>query len=112
MTSYQMPYRAALASLAILACSLTPATAGQYCGERLEGGAVLRTTEAEARKDAENWWVSRAGSLGKGFQDWAIAQDKRVDCAPKTDGRYRCVASAKPCLPEGALPSDIPKLEL
>lgn len=89
-----------------------PAAAGQYCGERLEGGAVMRPTEEAARKDAESWWTSRAGSLGKGFQDWAIAQDKKVECAKKADGSVRCVASAKPCLPEGTLPSDVPKIEM
>jgi hypothetical protein len=93
--------------------AITPAAkAAQYCGERLEGGAVMRATEAEARKDAENWWISRAGSLGKGFQDWNMAQDKKVDCAPKANGSVRCTASAKPCLPEGTLPSDIPKVEM
>ena len=92
--------------------AVAPATAAQYCGERLEGGAVLRPTEAEARKDAENWWTSRAGSLGKGFQDWTIAKDKSVDCRENADGTFRCTAAAKPCLPEGTLPSDVPKLEM
>lgn len=98
--------------LVLIAATPQPATAAQFCGERLEGGAVLRENEAEARKDAENWWVSRAGSLGKGFQDWANAQDKKIECVSKTDGRVRCVASAKPCLPEGTLPSDIPQTEM
>lgn len=104
-------YRTAV-FLFTLAATVTPAAAGQYCGERLEGGAVLRPTEAEARKDAENWWTSRAGSLGKGFQDWNIAKDKSVDCRENSDGTFRCSAAAKPCLPEGTLPSDVPKLEM
>lgn len=86
--------------------------AGQYCTERLEGGAVLRPTEDEARRDAQNWWVSRAGALGDGFQDWGQAQDKKIECSEKTKGTFRCVASAKPCLPEGATPKDIPKVEM
>lgn len=97
---------------AALAALTAPASAAQYCGERLEGGAVLRPNEAEARRDAESWWTSRAGSLGEGFQDWALAQDKKIDCSKKVDGQFRCTASAKPCLPEGALPSDIPKIEM
>lgn len=96
----------------LFAAVAQPAVAGQYCGERLEGGSVLRPNEADARKDAENWWVSRAGSLGKGFQVWANAQDKKIECVTKTDGQVRCVASAKPCLPEGTLPSDVPKIEM
>ena len=99
-------------AVAAVALQASPGLAGQYCTERLEGGAVLRPTEAEARRDAESWWVSRAGSLGEGFQDWAQAQDKKVDCSEKTLGTYRCVASAKPCLPEGATPKDIPKVEM
>lgn len=96
----------------IVVGSTVPAAAGQYCGERLEGGAVLRSTEEAARKDAESWWVSRAGSLGKGFQDWNTAQDRKIDCAKKVDGSVRCFASGKPCLPEGTLPSDVPKIEM
>lgn len=103
----------AVTSLIASAALLTsPVMAGQYCAERLEGGAVLRPTEDVARKDAESWWVSRAGSLGKGFQDWANARDKTIECAKKADGSVRCVASAKPCLPEGTLPSDVPKVEM
>lgn len=102
-----------LGALAVtLAVTSSSAAAGQYCGERIEGGAALRPTEDTARKDAESWWESRAGSLGKGFQNWAIAQDKKVDCSKKIDGSVRCVASGKPCLPEGTLPSDIPKIEM
>lgn len=101
------------AGLCLLLCiAPSQVAAAQYCGGPLEGGAVTRPTEAEARKDAENWWTSRAGSVGKGFQDWSIAQDKKINCTKKTDGTYRCVASAKPCLPEGTLPSDIPKVEM
>lgn len=101
-----------LALVALCSTAALPAHAGQYCGERLEGGAVLRPTETEARKDAENWWISRAGALGEGFQDWAQAQDKKVDCDKKANGSVRCTASAKPCLPEGTLPSDVPKVEM
>lgn len=108
-----MPGSSHIIPFALLLITLpSPADAAQFCGQRLEGGAVLRPTEDTARKDAENWWVSRAGSLGKGFQDWAIAQDKKIACSKKVDGSVRCVASGKPCLPEGALPSDIPKIEM
>jgi hypothetical protein len=95
-----------------LAATVTPVAAGQYCAERLEGGSVLRPTEAEARKDAENWWTSRAGSLGKGFQDWSIAKDKSVDCRKNADDTFRCTAAATPCLAEGTLPNDVPKIEM
>lgn len=88
------------------------AHAGRFCGELLEGGAVLRPTEAEARKDAENWWVSRAGSLGAGFQSWDQAQDRKITCAEKTNGSFRCIATAKPCLPDGEVPNDRPKQEM
>lgn len=107
-----MIHRVVLATLALHGLAVLPLQAAQFCGERLEGGAVLRPTEAEARRDAQSWWVSRAGALGKGFQDWDTAQDRIIVCAPKTNGQVRCHASAKPCLPEDALPSDIPKTEM
>jgi hypothetical protein len=106
------PIYAGLATLMPLLGTPGPCLAGQYCGEPIEGGAVTRPTEEEARRDAQNWWVSRAGSVGKGFQDWATAQDKSISCEARGNGTVRCVAKAKPCLPEGALPSDIPKIEM
>lgn len=104
--------RLLLTLLLVLGIPSLPSYGAQYCGEPLEGGAVTRANEEEARRDAENWWVSRAGSLGKGFQDWANAQDKSIACETKGNGSVRCVAKGKPCLPEGALPSDIPKIEM
>lgn len=99
-------------SLALMAMPLASASAAQFCGELVEGGAVLRKTEAEARKDAENWWASRAGSLGPGFQDWSLAKDKALTCSEKTDGSFRCVAKARPCLPEGEVPPQAPRQEM
>lgn len=104
--------RTVLTLLLLLIIPAAPGQAAQYCSELLEGGAVTRPSEEEARRDAENWWVSRAGALGKGFQDWANAQDKSITCTSKANGTVRCVAKGKPCLPEGALPSDIPKIEM
>lgn len=108
MTNWRM-----LLAFCVMAGASAPAvSAAQFCGEKLEGGAVLRKSEAEARKDAEAWWVSRAGSLGKGFQEWATAQDKDIRCSEKADGQFRCTASARPCLPEGEVPSQAPRQEM
>lgn len=105
-------WRYAVASWLALGLAVSSAAAAQFCGEKLEGGAVLRPTEAEARKDAENWWVSRAGTLGEGFQNWATAQDKDIKCSEKAGGSFRCTASARPCLPEGEVPREAPRQEM
>lgn len=107
---------AALAALTAASTGMTlrvpPAQAGRFCADRVEGGAATGASEAEARTAAQSWWSSRAGALGRGYEDWSAAEDKRVECQEKNGGHVRCVASARPCLPEGVLPNAVPKLEM
>lgn len=110
-TSYRHTARVG-GALALLLASGMPALAGRYCGDRVESGMPVRESEEEARQAALSWWSSRAGALGRGYENWDVASDKSLDCKQKSDGSWRCLASAKPCLPDGVLPENLPKTDL
>jgi hypothetical protein len=83
-----------------------------FCGPVVKSGISSGTTEAEAKAAAMTWWSSRAGSLGEGYQVWNRAKDKSLSCHPGPFNTFKCIASAKPCLPDGILPDDPKKKEL
>ena len=88
------------------------AEAGCFCADRVEGGSSSGATEALAQDAAIVWWSSRAGALGKGYENWASASDKKMSCDKQPDGSAKCTASARPCLPDGVLPDNVPRLNL
>ncbi|WP_072396226.1 hypothetical protein [Hyphomicrobium sp. CS1GBMeth3] len=90
----------------------TEAQAGKYCGDPLEGGLSSGVTQEEAIEAAQQWWSSRAGALGRGYQDWDNADDRALECSKNMSGKFQCQATARPCLPEGTLPDDLPKLDM
>lgn len=93
--------------------AIPPAEAVRFCGDRVESGRPSAATEEEARKAAQSWWSSRAGTLGRGYQNWEAAEDKSMKCQKnEISGSVTCMASAKPCLPEGVLPDDATKTDL
>ncbi len=106
--------RRASVLVAALFALATPsgAFAGKFCGERVESGEAIGKTEDEAKTAATVWWSSRAGSLGKGYEHWEDAAGKSLTCHPGPLGKVKCIAAAKPCLPDGVLPSDARKQDL
>jgi hypothetical protein len=88
------------------------AGAGKYCGDPVESGTSSGTTQEEALMAAQKWWSSRAGALGRGFENWDNADDQALECSKDMNGDYRCKASARPCLPEGMPPEKAPKLDM
>lgn len=99
---------------ALLAIVLLPAAAeaGKYCGDRLEGGKSYGATQEEALVAAQKWWSSRAGALGRGYENWDNADDQSLECGKDNKGQFHCRATGRPCLPEGTLPDDLPKLDM
>jgi len=89
-----------------------PAEAGKYCGDRLEGGKSHGATQEEALIAAQKWWSSRAGALGRGYESWDNADDQSLECGKDDNGQFHCQAIGRPCLPEGTLPDDLPKLDM
>jgi hypothetical protein len=105
--------RAAFLSSALFAFPQL-ALAGAFCGDRVEGGWATGKTDQEARDAAVQWWSSRAGALGKGYEHWETATDKNVRCKESNNGdaSSKCIAAARPCLPDGVSPENVPKIDL
>ncbi len=109
-TCLASPLHALVLAITAIAIPATGSVAAPYCSERLEGGHASAPDRKAAEAAAISWWSSRAGALGKGFQDWDIAADKSIACEPTAKGDISCVAAARPCLPDGQLPDDKPKM--
>lgn len=107
-------WRVSWAVLAALTCVAVPAVAeaGKYCGDPVEGGVSSGPTQEEALVAAQKWWSSRAGALGRGYENWDNANDQALECSKDMKGDYQCKATARPCLPEGVLPEHLPKIEM
>jgi len=99
----------------VLIVALVPfgwAIAGKYCGDPVEGGPSSGPTQEEAVLAAQQWWSSRAGALGRGYENWDNAKDRALECSKDDGGAFQCKASARPCLPEGTLPEHLPKIDM
>jgi hypothetical protein len=86
--------------------------AGVFCADPVESGIASGATRPEAEAAAISWWSSRAGATGRGYEIWANARDPQVTCKDAAGGKFTCTAKARPCLPEGQTPQNVPKLEL
>lgn len=84
-------------------------SAAEFCTSPVESGWAAASTEAEAKRRAILWWSSRAGAMGRGYENWDRARLKSVSCGARaSDGLVHCKAVASPCLPEGVLPRPKP----
>ncbi len=99
------------AALAAIILS-TSAEAGKYCGDPVESGRSYGATQEEALIAAQKWWSSRAGALGRGYESWENADDQSLECGEDDKGQFHCKAVGRPCLPEGTLPDNLPKLDM
>lgn len=71
--------------------------AARVCGKPVLGELSHASSRMAARRAAIASWRRGAVRLGKPFTNWRLAADKRYRCARLKDGRYACVAFAKPC---------------
>ena len=101
-----------LCALLAVASYAATAEAGKYCGDAVEGGKSSGATQEEALAAAQSWWSSRAGALGRGYESWDNAESRALECSKDGQGTFHCQASARPCLPEGTLPDNLPKLDM
>lgn len=85
---------------------------GRFCGDFVESGRSSGDTQDEALTKAEGWWSSRAGTFGRGYENWEHARDRSMECSQDNAGKYYCKAKGRPCLPPGALPENVPKIEM
>lgn len=102
------------AALAALLAVGAPAVAwaGKFCGDPVESGLSKGATQEEALLAAQRWWSSRAGALGRGYENWNNADDQALECGKTEKGEFECKAMGRPCLPEGVLPENVPKLDM
>jgi hypothetical protein len=96
----------------LMAFSPAVAEAGKFCSDPVEGGKSSGSTQEEALLAAQKWWSSRAGALGRGYESWDNADDRALECMKGGDGTFYCKAVARPCLPPGMLPENVPKIEM
>lgn len=112
MPAKMLVKRASALSMVMIGLLSAEASAGKYCGDRIEGGKASAATQEEALTAAQKWWSSRAGALGRGYEDWGNAADQSLECGEDGKGQFHCRASGRPCLPEGTLPEHLPKIEM
>lgn len=99
-------------ALGIVAYLPDSAAAGRFCGDPVESGYSSGATQEEALGAAQKWWSSRAGALGRGYENWDNADKRAMECSKVDDGSFQCKAIGRPCLPEGMLPENVPRLDM
>lgn len=109
MLARQKFYAAALVAAGLVP---SPVFAGKYCADQVESGKAAGVTQEEALLAAQRWWSSRAGSMGRGYENWNNASEQSLECNQGSDGKFYCKAAGRPCLPEGTLPNHLPKLDM
>lgn len=103
--------RAILAVLLMVGVA-ADASAGKYCGDPVESGLSSEATQEKAMVAAQEWWSSRAGALGRGYESWDNSEDRALECSKDDRNMFRCKASGRPCLPDGTLPDNVPKIDM
>lgn len=101
-----------LAALCGLALADMQVAAVGFCADPVQGGNASGASQEAAVTAAISWWSSRAGSIGRGYETWANAKDQKVDCKQATNGTFSCRASARPCLADGVVPENDPRIHL
>lgn len=82
----------------LLATGVAQANAAvRSCAPPVLGDLTNARSELEARRGAIASWRRKALRSGRAYTSWRLAVDKRAKCAPLKDGRFACVAFARPC---------------
>lgn len=97
MTKAAVMLGAALVSV-VLSITVSPAAAAaRECKPPVLGDVAEAAREVDARRLALAEWKRRVAPLGKSYENWRMATQKRLACKPTADGTYRCAAYASPC---------------
>jgi hypothetical protein len=84
----------------ILSCAFAGQASAIQCRSwPTAGWQGLAISKDKAKKRARSHWATRVlftAGMGKKWNYWPAAIDKRYDCHKK-HGTWRCVAAAKPC---------------
>ena len=82
--------------------STASSAAVRLCEAPISTGPVRGPNEDTARAAALAIWKSKALEHGEPYAAWRIAAEKILQCLPRKDGGFECLASARPCTIEQA----------
>jgi hypothetical protein len=87
----------------MLAACETPASAAvRLCEASVSSGQVAADKEMDARKGALDAWKAKARQHGEQYTSWRLAGDKFLECLPRKEGGFECIAKGAPCTIEQA----------
>ena len=85
-------------ALGLMAHGVSAAAAERICEAPMSSGASVGTTEADARAGAiVSWRMKTLKTYGQRHADWGLAAEKITKCAPRSDGGFECVTTARAC---------------
>ena len=85
-------------ALGLMAHGISAAAAERICEAPMSSGASVATTEADARVGAiTSWRMKTMKKHGSHHADWGLAAEKVTKCAPRKDGGFECISTARPC---------------
>jgi hypothetical protein len=88
----------ALAVAAGLSGAERAAAAVRICEPHISSGLVTGTSEETAKAGALAVWKAKAREHGEGYGSWQLAAEKTLECLPRRDGTFECLARAAPCI--------------
>lgn len=91
------PWVLIVAILSTAGMTQATSAAVRTCAPPVLGDLTNARSELEARRGAIASWRRKSLRSGRAYTSWRLAVDKRAKCAPLKDGRFACVAFARPC---------------
>lgn len=92
-----------IAAIAVLAAATATSASAKDCQKDVvvaEGEPFISRTLGAYPSSLFAWRKAAETKFGKGFQSWAVAEDKKVDCEQvSVEGKKRwvCTRTARPC---------------
>ncbi len=86
------------AAAAVTMIVAAPSASAYQCKNYPHQAVGVRPIKGAASVAARQNWSSTAKSqYGLSWSVWSIAKNKTVDCVRLDTGKWRCLASARPC---------------
>lgn len=81
------------------ASSQRTTAAVRICEPHVSSGLVTGTSEQTAKAAALGLWKSKVvAQHGENHGSWRIAAEKSLQCLPRRDTMFECIARAAPCI--------------
>ena len=106
MASAALTFRTAASLVVVVAMSQTCAgpvqAAVRLCKDVISTGRFVADKELDARKAALDAWKAKAMEHGEPYASWQLADEKFLECLPRKEGGFECMARGAPCTIEQA----------